>query len=282
MSRNKNTAYITLAVFMLLAFIAAVLGLLFVPQADAAAESARFIFAGTHDDADCAILISRGTCLVIDTGEEQDGEHILALLEENDVERVDCLILTHPDKDHIGGASLLLDSLPVGKAVMPSYTQTNVRYEKLLAKMKVLGVETVTLTRTMSFELGDFKVDIYPPKNGEYKGENNNSLVTYVRHGRVSALFMGDAKKKRLSELNPSSFMQPDIYKVPHHGRSSAASVQWIQTLRPKYAVVTAAAPEEETATALEQAGSTVLCTRPMHDVVFISSGSEVTLDSAA
>ena len=57
--------------------------------------------------ADCAILLSQDTCVMIDTGEEQDAEHILTLLEQEQVEKIDCLILTHPDKDHIGGLYIL-------------------------------------------------------------------------------------------------------------------------------------------------------------------------------
>lgn len=76
-------------------------------------REAKFLFAGTKEDADCSILLSGDTCVVIDTGEEEDAPHILELLKDNKVEKINCLILTHPDKDHIGGASYLLDQIPV-------------------------------------------------------------------------------------------------------------------------------------------------------------------------
>ena len=95
------------------ALVGILIGALAFLEKDHSVEPAQIIFAGTKDDADCAILQSGGSCVVIDTGEAQDAEHILELLRERQIEKIDCLILTHPDKDHIGGAPALLDALPV-------------------------------------------------------------------------------------------------------------------------------------------------------------------------
>ena len=87
-------------------------------------REAKFLFAGTKEDADCSSLLSGDTCVVIDTGEEEDAPHILELLKDNKVEKINCLILTHPDKDHIGGASYRCPEnafLPIGILISVSF-----------------------------------------------------------------------------------------------------------------------------------------------------------------
>ena len=83
--------------------------------------SCDIIFAGTENDADCCIMISDGSCLVIDTGEEADGHHIVEILREKGIETINCLILSHPDNDHIGGASLLADTFDIEMVIMPYF-----------------------------------------------------------------------------------------------------------------------------------------------------------------
>ena len=68
---------------------------------------ADFFFLQTAEDADCTLLLSDGKSILIDTGEAQDYEAICTLLRQKNLERIDCLILTHPDKDHIGSAQAL-------------------------------------------------------------------------------------------------------------------------------------------------------------------------------
>lgn len=87
-------------------------------------EKADFYFLQTAEDADCTLLLSGGKSILIDTGEAQDYEAICALLREQNLNRIDCLILTHPDKDHIGSARALAQDYPIGLVVQPYFLRS--------------------------------------------------------------------------------------------------------------------------------------------------------------
>ena len=164
-------------------------------------EKAELRFVGTGDDADCAILKSRDSCVMIDTGEAADAPAILRALEEMGVERIDCMILTHPDKDHIGGASAIVEALPVERVVCPYYAAENKRYEDLMGRLEDKGIGVLVPARDRTLTLGDLQVRIFPPQKSYYEKDNDYSLAVLVRHGEVRMFFAGDAQKERLKEL---------------------------------------------------------------------------------
>ena len=215
-------------------------------------QPAKILFAGTEDDADCAILLSQDTCVMIDTGEEQDAEHILTLLEQEQVEKIDCLILTHPDKDHIGGAPALMEALSVDRIVVPDYGQEKESYETLIETAEALGSSITVMAPAHSRDLrfGDLSLCIWPPEEAYYEKDNDYSLAVLLTY----------------------SLPQVDLYKVSYHGRDLTTGARLIGSIRPRYAVVTADAPGSEIEQALRLAGAQVYCTRGQ-DAVFVSDG---------
>lgn len=241
------------------------------------AQAAEILFAGTKDDADCAIFLSRGACVVIDTGEAQDGEHILSLLEEKDVETIDCLILTHPDKDHIGGAAQIFEKVPVKQVVAPYYTKNNTRYEDLQFQMANLSIPCITLLRGKELVFGELAFYIWPPEKLDYEGDNDYSLAVLVCHGSVRMFFGGDAQKQRIKEYMRYKIGKVDLYKVSYHGRDIAAQTLLIQELAPDYAIVTAKEAGEMTKQALEGVSAQIFFTREQ-DICFQSDGEKLIL----
>ena len=281
MKDAKRAAVLLLRILGVLALAAALVALLLWIGADAPVQPAEVFFLGTQDDADCAVLRSRDACVIIDTGEAQDAERLLALLAEKGVRSIDCLILTHPDKDHIGGTAALLEHFSPRLILVPYYVEENERYQLLREQMTAQNAQVLTLSRNREFKFGDLKVRVFPPEDYFYNTDNNYSLITQVDHGGVRMLFMGDAQKDRLAELEDYDWGRVDLYKVPHHGRDSKPGAAWIARLAPVNAVVTAAAPEPGIQEALEQAGTQVFYTVPQKDLVFTSDGETLSPPSS-
>lgn len=239
-------------------------------------EPAKAVFVGTADDADCALLLSRGSCVMIDTGEEQDSGRILTALEENGVTAIDCMILTHPDKDHIGGAAAVAEAVKIQQVLVPDYGKKDARYQELLGQFEEQGIPVKVLERQKRASFGDLNLRVYPPARRSYKNDNDYSLAVLVQHGGVRMFFAGDAKKKRIEEFSRYGLRKIDLYKVAHHGRDNAKGVKFIARLQPKIAVVTAAAPEDKTGKALKKAGTKVYCTVPGRTVTAVSDGETI------
>lgn len=239
-------------------------------------EEARFLFAGTQQDADCAILLSRDKCVMIDTGEPADAEHILKLLEEENVSQIDCLILTHPDQDHVGGAAAILEALPVKQIITPYFSGEKTIYQMTIDRAEKMKVPVFTLSRDRQFVFGELKLRLYPPEKFYYDNSNNYSLAVLAEHGEVSLFLAGDAERARLTELlNIELPENIDLYKAAHHGRNSQKGAELIAALTPKAAVITAKGAETQIAAAFARTG-TELYTTVGQDVIFRSDGSSL------
>ncbi len=117
-------------------------------------------------------------------------------------------------------------------------------YESMEAK----GIEEKVVRQDISFVADGVTYDIYAPHKTEYlaKTSNNSSLVIRVMFGDNSMLFAGDAEEERIEELLETDGLESTILKVPHHGRSKTNFEEFIQYIKPQYAVITSSKSEPE------------------------------------
>ena len=191
---------------------------------------------------------------MIDSGEAVDSDTILAFLDEVEVDRLDLMILTHPDKDHIGSAATLLETIDVAVVIQPYYAGEKKTLDALKEVILETGTRQIIPNKVWRQSIHDLTLSVYPPEELEYGNDNNYSLAIYVEHGDVRMLFPGDAKNKRLRELLALDWPQMDLYKLPHHGRYSERSEELFSLLRPTYTVVTS----DHAATELTELGDSM------------------------
>ena len=231
--------------------------------------------------ADAIIMQTENHCVIIDCGEKDDGKEVVKYLSDNNIEKVDYLIITHFDKDHVGGVPKVLNNMQVGEIVTPDYEGTNNEYQSYLDALGKHGITPVLLHENMTFTLDDVLFEVYPPQEESYaESDNDFSLVTSVTHGENRFLFTGDAEKTRLKEIMQQVKGGYDFLKVPHHGRYNKYSSVFFENVKPVYSVITDSEKnpaQSETLAALESAGSSVYCTRN-GTVQVKSDGKEITV----
>lgn len=193
---------------------------------------------------DGIIVCMDGVTVVNDAADEDDFDAICAALERRGVQRIDYLILSHYDKDHIGSAAALVRAYPVGQIIGADYEEESVYFARLESAAEERGVPFLRLTEdfTVKTENGSFTID---PPDIDYGDDNNNSLVTTVTWRGKSFLLPGDAKKKRLNELLGAALESYELIKLPHHGDSSKPLLKLIAQTAPRYAVATVSPAEE-------------------------------------
>lgn len=238
----------------------------------------RFLKVGKAD----AIILQCGQeTMVLDTGEEDDGQELVEKLEQMDADRVDCLIITHFDSDHVGGADTLIQHMPVDRICIPAYEGDGEEYRDFLKAMEEAGVEADRLTEAVTLTLGNAEVLIEPPASYEMgdsdqEYDNDFSLITTVRHEGQVLVFMGDAEEKRIREWTGTGQAEDcDLIKIPHHGKYDAALESLIEVTRPEYAVITCSKknpPEGKTLKLLKQQKAEVFLTRD-GDITVTSGG---------
>ncbi len=197
--------------------------------------------------ADAILLETQGGVMVLDTGEADDGEKLAGLLRARGIGRVDLLVVTHFDKDHVGGAAALAAQVEIGRVLLPNYESSRPEYLALLEALAQKGVAPERLASPVSLALGDAQLLVEPaasqpgcgPGALPAKEDNDLSLVVTVTHGQNRLLFMGDAEGGRIREWLAGPGCAPCAFlKVPHHGRYDPALEDLLAAATPQYAAI--------------------------------------------
>ena len=220
-------------------------------------EDMEIICPRLNECGDAFLVCNQFGAMMIDTGEMADGDLLLDLLKNEGIDSLDLLVLTHFDKDHIGGAPAILGKIPGKTCYMPASNEEGVLYQEVINALKANGTEIVFLTKQVSLNRLSAEISIYPPLSMTYKeGQDNNlSLVTSIKYRSSALLFMGDAEKERVSEffLNQYDYTSYDFVKIPHHGRDELSTDYLLYVLNPADVLITSSGEEPENPKVLEK-----------------------------
>lgn len=185
---------------------------------------------------DSTFITINGCNMLIDSGNEQDGYYIVQFLKAQNIDKIDYFILTHCDEDHIGGAYKVLDELQIGTLYMPSKENDTQTYERLLKAIERNNININTnlkASKETQYVIGNanWKVLSVDAKNNL----NDSSIVIELDYGNTKYLFMGDATT-RVEEM--VEWNEVDVLKVAHHGSNSSTSKQFLEKVKPKYAII--------------------------------------------
>lgn len=140
-----------------------------------------FFNAGKAD----AILISKNNkYIMIDTGEESLSNEILRYFKENNITRLEYLIITHFDKDHVGSASSIIDNIEIGKVLQSNVPKDSEYYTNYLNSLNVKNIEPVTVTGNYDISFDDLAINVNGPSTTYENNESNNSsLIVSIKNG---------------------------------------------------------------------------------------------------
>lgn len=113
--------------------------------------------------ADAIIAQAGGKNMVIDAGEEDDGERVVFFLTNQGISKVAVLMITHFDQDHVGGADILVESLQVEQVPLPNYEGNHLEYLDFMASLDGKNIQPQFLTEPIAFSFGDATVQVESP-----------------------------------------------------------------------------------------------------------------------
>ena len=205
-----------------------------------AKETRLDVYAFSVGKADALFVRTEEAAIMIDTGENGDGEKLVARLTDLGVEKVDLLILTHFDKDHIGGADTIIRELPIDRIVLPSYEKESKQYAQLLAALAQTDAEVSYLTQDLQTRYGELDLFVWiSPVPYDGKSDNDQSLITKMIYDGRTYLFMGDAEEAELQKLVFSTRnLTCDVLKLPHHGVYDENTFALMTASMPSYVIV--------------------------------------------
>lgn len=189
-------------------------------------------------EADCHLIkypYNKNTIL-IDTGknEYKIKNEVIPYLKSIGIKKIDYLIITHGDEDHIGGSITLINNFQVKNVILNKGTFTDLEKEliKNLNKKKIpyqININKINLSNHT----------IYLLNNTKYNNENDNSIITYFTYQKYKFLHMGDAsittEDNLLENYNLNNI---SILKVGHHGSNTSSSKDFISQINPSISLI--------------------------------------------
>lgn len=187
---------------------------------------------------DCTLVQCGEHAMLIDAGENDSGTKIQAYLNSQGVTKLDYVIGTHPDSDHIGGLDVILYKFDCGTVLMPDFKKDTKTYRDVLAAMESKRYRNTLPLPGAEYELGEAVFTIIAP-NGTYETANDNSIGLLLRYGERTFLFTGDAEEEAEEDLVANGMdIDCDVYQAGHHGSKTSSSEALLNAASPAYAVI--------------------------------------------
>lgn len=232
-----------------------------------------------------ATLITKGDFhMLIDAGKNGTAADYL---QELGIDKLDILVGTHPDNDHIGGLDEVLESVDVDTVYMPQTEKDTKACENIRKALKRAGKtsDMPEIGKEYTYE-GNVVFRFLSPKK-QYSDSNDNSLVLQLAYGKTRFLFMGDAEEDVEEELLQEGFdLTCDVLKLGHHGSHTATSPGFLQKADPVYGVISCGKdnsyghPHAEVMARLEDEDVQVYRTDTMGTVQAVSDGEDVKMST--
>ena len=197
---------------------------------------------------------------------------LLPLFKSFGIRKLDYLILTHGDLDHLGEADELIDEFKIDEVLFNNY-EVNNNEKKIIELLEKKRIKYSFIRNGDFFEVGNFNFFVGIV---EYKNENDNSIVLMVERDNLKILLMGDAPVRVEHDLIKSGFIEKaNIVKIGHHGSKTSTSTEFLNATFPDVVLISAGRnnlfkhPNDEVVERLEDRNISIYDTRLNGAVLF-------------
>ncbi len=243
---------------------------------------------------DALVIRSGGEVAVVDVGREDPA--IDSCLTDLNISKIDLLVLTHFDMDHVGGVVGAVTGRSVSKALLTSFVDRRPGAEFVQNVLAAQSIETILAEKDMTGHLGSFNWQVLSPHRGGSEASDSNDgsvsmvweddqmvLYTLADLGERAQLRIGAESSNLLTRDNGSKVV---VVKVAHHG-SGDQTPEFYEAIRPDLALISVGQnnsyghPTRRTLDLLERSGAQVLRTDEMGALGVIEGESGLSIQVA-
>jgi competence protein ComEC len=196
--------------------------------------------------------------------------------------KIDLIIESHPDNDHIAGLISVFERYKVGAIMDSGVVADTPVYKELENEIKNTGTRKILATRGMRVNMGDgvYLDVLLPVVNNSNLSSHNGMVVLKLNYGDNSFLLAGDMESKMEKYLlTIDKNIKSDVLKIGHHGSKTSTSEAFLGYVSPQYAVISVGAdnryghPHQEILDRLNQFGIPILRTDQQGRIKITSNG---------
>jgi len=209
---------------------------------------------------DATLLQSEGHAVLVDSG--PPGAGVVDRLREEGIDRLDLIVATHAQADHLGGADEVLRAMPVGALLDGRDGVVDPEGMQMAAAARARQMQVITPSAGSVIKVGAIELEIWSPRASTHPSPgadpNQRAVVILARGAGLALLLTADAESDVLS---PLGLPPVNVLKVSHHGSSDEGLPSLLEQLRPRIAVIEVGAhntyghPTAQTLNALADAG---------------------------
>lgn len=222
---------------------------------------------------------ANGKTMLVDGGVKGAGQQVVSYLKELGVNKLDIVVATHPDADHIGGLiPVLQSSIDIGQFYDSGKVHTSQTFEEMLTLIdtKNIPYHVPTTGENIAFD-DDLTVKVL--NANEHATDNNDaSIVLKMVYGNVSFLLTGDAGIALEKDMLQND-VQATVLKAGHHGSNTSSSEKFIQAVHPEVTILSYGEgnkyghPHAEVVERLQAVGSKIYATAEAGTVIVSTDG---------
>jgi len=241
-----------------------------------------FIDVGQGD----SILIESpsGKTMLIDGGVKGAGQQIVSYLKELGINKLDIVVATHPDADHIGGLIPVLDNMTIEQFYDSGKVHTSQTFEEMLTRIdeKNIPYHVPKIGDDIEFDK-DVNVKVLNA-NDQATDNNDASIVLKMTYGNVSFLLTGDAGVALEKEMLQYD-VKATVLKAGHHGSNTSSSEEFIQAVKPEVTILSYGEdnkyghPHAEIVDRLQAIGSKIYATADLGTITVSTDGVNYTVN---
>lgn len=234
--------------------------------------------------ADSILIQDNDAYMLIDAGNNEDGEKLVSYFQTLGIESFQYVIATHAHEDHIGGMDDIIDSFDIDTFYMPDVITTTKTFESVLDSLEEKNIAFQTPVVDSTFELGNATIQVLYVGTEE-NNLNNTSIVLKLTYGNNSVLFMGDAEKEVETTIENKE-INADVLKVGHHGSDTSSSKRFLEKVNPSYAIISVGTgnsyghPNNSTIQALENLNTKIYRTDENGTIIMTTDGTNITFQT--
>ena len=232
-----------------------------------------------------AVVIRQGNqTMLIDGGPRESSSFVVSYLKQQGIQKLDYVLISHFDEDHLAGAIGALYNFPVGTLITADYETDSSIYDSYKEAVEEKGYEPVHPSLGDTFSLGDGSFRIISPVSYGHEDENQDSVGIILEMGSDRFFIGGDIGLEGEKEILEAGVdIQADVMLMNHHG--SHVSREFFQAVNPSWAVISCGEgnsyghPRQDTVELIQESQVPLFRTDRQGTITAVSQGQGITFD---